>query len=174
MTDSGARLLETLLRGLSHALSNRVTVLEVIAGDVADASPAALPELQREVARLGAMNRSVRAVLDDGAREEPLDLRDVVDAAAELVASCGPSRMPPVVVEGEAPAVREVRWQLVREVAALLLAGDDPAASRVVTLSGDEGEGRIVVRVGDAPPATLRMPTLAERRRRERPRGPAA
>ncbi|HEY0995408.1 MAG TPA: hypothetical protein VGD77_05420 [Gemmatimonadaceae bacterium] len=145
-------VLEPLLRGLAHALANRATALDGLAVEVGEGrSPAGelAAELHAEVARLLAVHRDLRALLPDGAGEEPADLRDLAQEAAS-VAACWPAgSLAPAMVAGDAPAVRVVRSAAVRVIVGMLVHVGPGAPAPEVVLGGDEMAATLRVTRGD-------------------------
>lgn len=146
-------VLEPLLRGLAHALANRATAIEGLAAEVGEeASPA--PELaaglQAEVARLLVVHRDLRALLPDGAGEEPLDLRDVAQEAAAIATYWPAGSLAPAAVAGDAAAVRVPRSVAVRVILGMLVhAGLDGVALQVI-LGGDDAFATVRVAGGES------------------------
>lgn len=145
-------VLEPLLRGLAHALANRATALDGLAHEVADGGAPAQElagELHAEVARLLAVHRDLRALLPDGAGEEPVDLRDVAREALALAAYWPAGSIAPASITGDAPIVRVVHAAATRVVLGMLVhAGIDGPPLELV-LAGDERVATLRVAGGD-------------------------
>lgn len=146
-------VLEPLLRGLAHALANRATAIDGLAAEVAEGGTPArelAAELQAEVARLLAVHRDLRAMLPDGAAEEPLDLRDVAQEAAAIMAYWPAGSPTAATITGDAPAVRVPRSAAVRVLVGMLVhaaAGGGTAPD--VLLDGDADIALVRVTSGE-------------------------
>lgn len=155
-------VLEPLLRGLAHALANRATALDGLAHEVADAGAPAQElagELHAEVARLLAVHRDLRALLPDGAGEEPLDLRDVAREALALAAYWPAGSIAPATITGEAPIVRVTRAAATRVVLGMLVHAGIEGPPLELVLGGDERAATLRVAArGDADRAGGTLP----------------
>ena len=189
---------EDLLKGLVHALNNRVASLSASVelarlGDEEEDLLAVLPE---EIAQLHGVNALFALLPQRKAEAESLELRAVLDDAIRLHEHHPKFRGGQVVLtfEGAPAVVRAPRWALVRAMVMLVHAAKGDARS-------DRGRGDAAIRVGgsdetisvhvsthDAPPAdlvalavrcgggavrrddelVLTLPSLRELRRRER------
>lgn len=188
-------LSESLLRGLVHALNNRLTALAAF-GELAalgDPEFAADRVLPGELGRMQALGALFRLLVNDEGPAEALELRLVTDEALALHAHHAGSRRVRCRVEweGTPPTVRAPRWAILRLLLALVETGrraaeergDDTVVLRVT--ANDEWvalclDGAVPLppsryaigmaeRCGATPsPEAIRLPTLLELRRRER------
>jgi hypothetical protein len=155
---------DALLRGLNHALSNRVGTIGGVAamltpGDTT--SPPLVAALQSEAERLDELLRLYRALpmpIERGA--EPVHVPDVVASAVKLHAHHAELRHVPVrvVADPEALPVRVAPHALLRAV--LLLLAD--ASARLDGAHGDDarGDAGVTVRIGgDAQRTTIAVLT---------------
>lgn len=158
-----------LLRGLAHALSNRVGTVLAAAGLLEPGAPAPAPivtMLRDEAERLDALLALVRQLAGDGSDDaiaEPLHLPDLVPPAVALHAHHPDWRDVPVEVVADpgAPPVRVSHAALLRALLVALSAVKAVASERVrVTWAA---AGSDVVLTIDGPPADavrLRLPAL--------------
>jgi nitrogen-specific signal transduction histidine kinase len=159
--DAWSTLSETLVRGLAHALSNRIATIGTIAEllRVGGDDPVAMAEmLGVETMRLEELLEQMRALsARDTGRQEAMRLTDAVAAAMSLH-SCHPERRAiPVTIEpgDESRPVLGDALRLQRELLLLLDAATQAAmthASRAVRVRfGLEGRRGVVrLSVGDA------------------------
>jgi hypothetical protein len=157
-----ADLMDQALRGLHHALNNRIgslsAVIELLQLDGVPADGSGLEGVAAELARLEECSRLVRLLpRDTAADEEPLILADVIADVLAIhrflhgVREVSVTIVPTRFVE----PVRVERWALVRVLTLLLndakrLAGQLGAGVRVVAESDDEWVS-IEFRVGATP-----------------------
>lgn len=186
---------DALVRGLAHALSNRVSALSMASDELLDEAPAVREEAREriatEVARLAALDRLLKLVpADRGARPQALLPAEVLADAVALHAHHLELRDVPIVeaVDPATPPVRVPRATLLRALVLLLscgrraaggggvvvrLGGDDSALRVAVAPAGDPGEAETLAasldgRVERADGAlTLVLPSLAALRARE-------
>ena len=134
---------ESVLRGLAHALNNRAAALSAVIelSREPDDDPAATREiLEGEMQRVGELVRVVRAIgvpRPDAEAIVPADVAGDVRSILELHADL---RDFTVRVEANgAPAVRVPRWMLMRALVALAATATPPHGERVctLTLTGD-------------------------------------
>lgn len=154
-----------LLRGVTHALGNRVMTIATLAQLVRDegANARAGDALDGEAARLDALLRQLRMLCaHDAGREEPLDLEELAREVAELLHRH---------VEVQGVAWRVLRTALVlpawgdrslvmRMLAVMLVAGARHAQrlgreEGIVEIAGDGAHRTLVVRVGTADAAAF-------------------
>jgi hypothetical protein len=145
-------LLEDLLRGLVHAMNNRLTSLSAFAELAAlDGEDVETDVLRQEISRMHGACALV-ALLVSRSTAEPLEIRPVLDAALEVHAHHPHTRSIPCTVEQHSPVlpVRVPRWALLR-VLLLLIDGakreGDAArlATMCVRITGDETTVRVHV-----------------------------
>lgn len=193
--DDWRTISEDLLKGLVHALNNRVAALSAfvelakLGGE--DEDP--LTVLPLEIAQLHRVNSLFGLLPQRGAESEPLELRAVVDDALRLHEHHPRFRGETVSLtyEGAPGAVRAPRWALMRAMVMLVHAAKRDAGSgreAVVQVRGEDTT--IVVRVATSEEVpkdlealaaqcggrithtsdalVLTMPSLRELRRRER------
>lgn len=144
-----------LVRGLSHALSNRVGALGVLLEIVLD--PDATPgergtyeaQLLKEMAQLATINQQLRLLIPDRTAPEPLLVPDLVDTAVQLAALHRDRRGGElrVTVSGTAVPVRVCRWAMIHAIVALIDVVSRQAGTRAlhVILGGSEREVEILV-----------------------------
>lgn len=144
-----------LVRGLSHALSNRVGALGVLLEIVLD--PEATPEeratyeaqLLKEMAQLAAINQQLGLLAPDRAAPEPLLVPDVVDKAVQLATLHRDRRGGElqVTVSGTAVPVRVCRWAMVHAIVAVIdvVSREAGTCALRVALGGSDGEVEILV-----------------------------
>jgi hypothetical protein len=166
MTDADAALTTTaavweretdaVLRGLAHALSNRVAALVLSAGELTDPDTDVAAEAASRVVREGERLREIDRVLkllprDRRAREEALELREVVDAAVALHRQRADlrDREVRVTVDAGVLPVRVERAALMRALVLLLAVATRPA----------EGDDVLVRVAGDAERAWVEITT---------------
>ena len=144
-------LFEELLRGLVHAISNRITALSAFAELAAmDGEPIEAAMLQEEVMRLHQVSALVGVLATRGDEIEALEVRALLDLALTILSHHPRVRPVPCSVEqcGLVLPVRVPRWALLRllllMVDAAERASDAAQASGVaVQLSGDESTVRV-------------------------------
>jgi hypothetical protein len=195
--DDWRTISEDLLKGLVHALNNRVAALSAFVelAKLGDEEEDPLTVLPLEIAQLHQVNMLFGLLPQRTAEPEPLELRAVFDDALRLHEHHPQFRGEPVSLtfEGAPNAVRAPRWALMRALVMLVHAAKREAKfghgrSAVITVHG--GDTTITVRV-PAPDASsadlealaarcsgrvervndelvLTMPSLRELRRRER------
>jgi hypothetical protein len=200
MTDEGewTPLFEDLLRGLVHAMNNRVTALSAFAELAAvDDEALEINMLRQEIHRLHDVSSLVSVLASRNDETEALEPAAVLEMALEIHSHHPRMRSVPCTLEkaGAILPVRVPRWAMLRlallMVDAAKRAGDDSHATTVaVWLSGND----LVVRVHLVSPeplgsdaadlaarcggvvshangeAMLELPSLLEVRRRERER----
>lgn len=144
-----------LVRGLSHALSNRVGALGVLLEIVLD--PDATPaergtyeaQLLKEMAQLATINQQLRLLIPDRTAPEPLLVPDLVDTAVQLATLHRDRRGGElrVTVSGTAAPVRVCRWAMIHALVALVDVVSRKAGTRAlrVILGGSEREVEILV-----------------------------
>jgi hypothetical protein len=197
--DEWTLLLEDLLRGLVHAMNNRVTALSAFAEMAAmDNETLDVDMLRHEINRLHAVSSMVGVLALRSSEREALELSGVLDVALNVHSHHPRIRSLPCIVEktGAVLPVRVPRWALLRlallMVDAAKRAGIAADADTVtVRLSGDDAIVR--VRVVSTKPlgayamslaalcggelgyangeALLELPSLLEVRRREKTAG---
>jgi hypothetical protein len=187
---------DAVLRGLTHALSNRAGTLGAVAGMLAPGEPVSTPvaaAVQDETGRLDGVLALYRLLpLDRGAGAEPLHLPDLVPAVVELHGHHAGLRDVPCAVEPDpdAPPVVAPHSALAHALLVLLAAGAragggegarlrwarDGEDQVVITVDGAaEGAGAAAWLLGDSATvavadgsgaATVALPTLTAARRR--------
>lgn len=190
---------DALVRGLAHALSNRVAALSLAADDLADESPDVAAEararLAGEVERLATIDRLLKLVPGDrAARAQALLPGEVLADALALHAHHLELREVTLrgAADASAPPVRVPRALLLRALVLLLSAGRRAAGGGAVsvTMDGDASALRVVVSPAGDPGeaadlaaaiggrielaegrATMSLPSLQAVRERERPSG---
>jgi hypothetical protein len=189
---------EELLKGLVHALNNRVAALSAFVelARLGDEEEDPLTVLPAEIEQLHRVNALFGLLPQRAAEAESLELRAVLDDAVRLLEHHPQQRGEQVFMsfEGAPGAVRAPRWALVRVMVMLLHAAMREARSghegggAVIRVRGDEVTVSVNVRTSVAPSADLEalaarcggevaranhelvltMPSLRELRRRER------
>lgn len=190
------RLSEELLRGLVHAMNNRVTALSAFAElAVLDGEPLEPSVLRQELTRLHGVNTLIGIMSSRNEEPEALEVRAVLEVALDLHQHHPRMRSVPCTIElsGAVLPVRVPRWALLR---LLLIMVDDAkragAAAGMgavaVHISGDESLVRARIcateSLGDDAATltaqcggtlvagdvgvTLELPSLLEVRRRDR------
>lgn len=193
--DAGAAewlaLSESLVRGLVHALNNRLTALSALAelsamGDEQFTVDRVLPA---EVLRLQELSALFRLLVSDEGAGEAMELAPVLDEALALQEHHAGLRgvRCTVALDGASPTLRAPHWALLRLVLVLLenargaslAVGRDSATLRVgadehwITLDSGAAPSPYALAMarrcgaGDDVTGVLRIPTLLERRRRE-------
>lgn len=184
---------DALLRGLAHALSNRVAALTLASEEFgvsdADVVAEARARVDEEVARLREVDRLLKLLPADGrARRDPLLPAEVLADAVALHAHHLELRDVPIVIEasGEPTPVRVVRSTLLRTFCVLLSAARRASGGGAVTArlqaSADEvrfecvphgdayGAAALATVIGgEMDGATLVLPSLAALRASEGP-----
>ena len=187
---------EDLLKGLVHALNNRVAALSAFVelaklGDEEDP----LTVLPAEIAQLHQVNALFGLLPQRTAEPEPLELRPVFDDALRLHEHHPRFRGASVSLtfEGAPAAVRAPRWALMRAIVMLVHAAKHHASSvhgaeAAIRVRGDDTTVGVRVRTHERSPGdldalaaecggrmarmndelVLTMPSLRELRRRER------
>ena len=192
-------LLEDLLRGLVHAMNNRVTALSAFAELAAlDDEALEIDMLRHEIHRLHAVSSLVSVLASRSRETEALELDAVLEMALEIHSHHPRMRSVPCTLEkaGAILPVRVPRWALLRLTllmidAATRAGGASHATAVAIWLSGND----VVVRLHLVSPeplgadatelaglcggvlahangeAVLELPSLLELRRRENSRG---
>jgi hypothetical protein len=192
-------LLEDLLRGLVHAMNNRVTALSAFAELAAlDEGGLEVDMLRNEIQRLHAVSSLVSVLASRNDELEALELSAVLEKALEIHSHHPRMRSALCTVEkaGSILPVRVPRWALMRLVllmvdAAKRAGGASDASTVAVRLSGNDAVVRLHLmsreplgvdaadlarRCGGVVShangeAVLELPSLLELRRREKARG---
>jgi hypothetical protein len=202
--DDWRTISEDLLKGLVHALNNRVAALSAVVelAKLGDDEEDPLVALPLEIAQLHQVNALFGLLPQRSAEPEPLELRVVLEDAVGLHEHHPRFRGEPVrsTFEGPPAAVRAPRWALLRAIVMLVHAakreaGAEPGREAVVRVSGDDASVAVHVRTAELPSPDLEalaahcggavtrahdelvltLPSLRELRRRERDaRGEAA
>jgi hypothetical protein len=150
---------DAVLRGLTHALSNRVGTVAAVAGMLAPGEPVSGPvagALRDESARLEEVLALYRLLpLDAGAEPEPLFLPDLIPAVVELHSHNGAYRDQPVAVEGapDAPPVLVPHSAFAQALLVLLAAGAEAGGAARLRWDGAAGGDRVALTVDAASPA---------------------
>jgi hypothetical protein len=161
---------EDLLKGLVHALNNRVAALSAFVelAKLGDEEEDPLTVLPLEIAQLHQVNLLFGLLPQRSAEPEPLELRAVLDDALRLHEHHPQFRGEPVSLafEGAADAVRAPRWALMRALVMLVHAAKRGAASghgrsAVITVHG--GDTTITVRVPTREASSADLEALAAR-----------
>jgi hypothetical protein len=192
-------LLEDLLRGLVHAMNNRVTALSAFAELAAvDDGALEIDMLRQEIHRLHAVSSLVSVLASRNDELEALEVSAVLDMALEIHSHHPRMRSVPCTLEkaGAILPVRVPRWALLRLTllmidAAKRAGGESHATTVAVWLSGDDAVVRLHL-VSPQPlgvaaadlarrcggvmsyangEVVLELPSLLELRRREKARG---
>ena len=196
--DDWRTISEDLLKGLVHALNNRVAALSAfveltkLGGGEEEDSLTVLPQ---EIAQLHQVNALFGLLPQRGSEPEPLELRAVFDDAVRLHEHHPRFRGEPVSLtfDGAPGAVRAPRWALMRAMVMLVHAAKSEARSErgrgaAVRVHGDDTTVAVHVPTSEVSPAdldalaaqcggritrasdelVLTMPSLRELRRRER------
>jgi hypothetical protein len=189
-------LSEALLRGLVHALNNRLTAISAfvelaVAGDEEFAVQRVLPA---ELARLQDVGGLFRLLVGNEGAPEAMELGPVLEDALALHVQNPTLRgvRCAVVRAGASPTVRVPRWALLRLLLVMLESGKraaEAAKRETTTLRVESDEAWVTLRIegsalspygavmaclcGAAPDTqagadSVRIPTLLEVRRRER------
>ena len=188
--DDWATLSNDLLQGLVHALNNRLSALGALMelARLRDETMDPLAELPAEIGQLEGLTGLFALLPERRTGAEALELSVALDDAVRLHEQHLRLRAERCEVryEGTPPPVRAPRWALVRTLvmlvhaakrsgAPLIVRTDDTAVSVCVRSAGGpsrdllaagEQAGGVVGREDEL--LTLRLPTLAELRRRER------
>ncbi len=196
MNGRWARLSEELLRGLVHAMNNRVTALSAFAELAAlDGEPLEPAVIRQEITRLHGVNALIGVMSARNEEPEALEIRAVLEVALNLHQHHPRMRSVPCTMEqsGVVLPVRVPRWALLR---LLLIMVDDARRAGaaegkeavVVRISGDESRVRASIcsaePLGDDAAAlaalcggtlvagngevAVELPSLLELRRRDR------
>ncbi|MEO8334700.1 MAG: hypothetical protein ABI664_07000 [bacterium] len=193
-----SHLFEDLLRGLVHAMNNRVTALSAFAELAAvDDDALEIDMLRHEIHRLNDVTTFVSVLATRTEETEALELSAVLETALEIHANHPRMRSAPCTLEktGTILPVRVPRWAMMRlallMVDATKRAGTTSRAAAVaIRLSGTDAVVRVHVVTpeplsGDATSlaalcggviahgngeAVLELPSLPELRRREKTR----
>ncbi|MDB4889797.1 MAG: hypothetical protein JWL61_1652 [Gemmatimonadetes bacterium] len=191
-------LFEDLLRGLVHAMNNRVTALSAFAELAAvDDGALEIDMLRHEIHRLHEVSALVSVLASRSDELESLELSAVLELALEIHSHHPRMRSVPCTLEkaGAILPVRVPRWAMLRLALLMIDAAkragiESHAAAVAVWLSGDEAAVRLhlvtseamgvdaaalATRCGGAlsyanREAVLELPSLLEIRRREKPR----
>lgn len=198
MGDEGtwSPLLEDLLRGLVHAMNNRVTALSAYAELASvDEESLEVDMLRREIQRLHQVSSFVSALATRSDEREALELSGVLELALEIHSHHPRMRSVPCTLEtaGAVLPVRVPRWAMLRLVLLMIdaakRAGSAASANAVaMRLSGTDAAVRL--QFASAKPlgldavelsrhcggtlshangqAVLELPSLLELRRREK------
>jgi hypothetical protein len=155
--DDWRTISEELLKGLVHALNNRVAALSAFVelAKLGDEEEDPLTVLPAEIAQLHQVNALFGLLPERRAQAESLELRAVLDDAIRLHEHHPRLRGGQVVVtfEGAPDVVRAPRWALVRVMVMLVHAAKRQAES-------DPGPGGAAVRVhGDDETISVHVPT---------------
>lgn len=194
--DEWTLLSESLIRGLIHALNNRLTSLSAFAelAAMGDEEFALVTILPAELKRLHQVSANLRLLLREETPPEALEVGSLIDDALALhehMTRARPVRCE-VVREGAPTPVRVTRWILFRLLVVLIeegkraaeLAGRESIVLRVASI----GDGLLLAVEGAAPTpyatalsaqcsatiglegggAVVRLPSLAALRGRER------
>lgn len=188
---------EDLIKGLVHALNNRVAALSAFVelAKLGDDEEDPLAVLPTEIAQLHQVNALFGLLPQRAAESEPLELRAVLDDAVRLHEHHPRFRSEPVSLtfEGAPGAVRAPRWALLRAIVMLVHAAKRDAAAghgRPATIRVHADDTTVAVHVRTPGPLSpdfeslaalcggrmacagdelvLTMPSLRELRRRER------
>ena len=195
--DDWRTISEDLLKGLVHALNNRVAALSAfvelakLGGDEEDP----LAVLPQEIGQLHQVNALFGLLPQRGSEPEPLELRAVFDDALRLHEHHPRFRGEPVSLtfEGAPGAVRAPRWALMRAMVMLVHVAKREARSEhgrgaIIRVEGDDTTIAVHVPTSEAPSGDLEalatqcggwmactsdglvltVPSLRELRRRER------
>jgi len=139
---------ESVLRGLAHALNNRAAALSAVIelSRDPDDDPAATREiLQGEMDRVAELVRVVRGIGVPRAEVEAFSPGDLADDLRSLLSLHADLRDLSVRVDAaDAPPVRVERWMLLRALLALAATSTPPPGERTVSLTVS-GEGDWVV-----------------------------
>ena len=154
--DDWRTISEDLLKGLVHALNNRVAALSAfvelakLGGDEEDP----LAVLPQEIAQLHQVNALFGLLPQRGSEPEPLELRAVFDDALRLHEHHPLFRGEPVSLtfEGAPGAVRAPRWALMRTMVMLVHAAKRGA-------SAANGRGALIRVRGDDATIAVHVPT---------------
>lgn len=180
---------ESVLRGLAHALNNRAAALSAVIelSSEPDDDPAATRQiLVEEMSRVQDLVKVVRAVGVPRPGSEAIAPGDLAPEIQSVLALHADLKDRTVRIDGSAaPAVRVPRWMLARALVSLAASAVPPAGERSVTLTiGEDGDwmvarvpgGRsgyaneLAAAMGGEPLADasgFRIPTLEAIRRRE-------
>jgi len=139
-------LLEDLLRGLVHAMNNRVTALSAYAELAAvDDDALEVSMLRQETLRLHQVSSLISALATRSDEREALELGGVVDLALEIHSHHPRMRSVPCALEkiGAVLPVRVPRWAMLRLAlimidAAKRAAGETSSGTVVMWLSGSD------------------------------------
>ncbi len=154
---SWSTLLEALLRGASHALSNRVAALSAVSELRAIGDEEAQALLPHEIAELHELNRRLRLLAsDENALPEALELESVLQDAAAVMALHPLAREIPWKVRktGTPGPVRVERWVCVRLFVML-------AASMLGRVAGHDHPEMAFEVSGDAQSTTVTLHSSA-------------
>ncbi|MFL5617862.1 MAG: hypothetical protein ACJ79A_05630 [Gemmatimonadaceae bacterium] len=196
--DDWRTISEELLKGLVHALNNRVAALSAFVelAKLGDEQEDPLTVLPTEIVQLHRVNALFGLLPQRSVEAEPLELRAVLDDAVRLHEHHPRFRGGQVSLtfEGAPGAVRAPRWALVHAMVMLVHAAKREAGSErdggaaAIRVHGDEETVSVRVATRNAPSADLEalavrcggrvtrtddelvltMPSLRELRRRER------
>ena len=157
---------EELLKGLVHALNNRVAALSAFVelARLGDEEEDPLTVLPTEIEQLHRVNALFGLLPQRAAEPESLELRAVLDDALHLLEHHPQLRggqQVTIAFEGAPGAVRAPRWALVRVMVMLLHAAKREATSghegdgAVIRVRGDKLTVSVYVRTSEAPSADL-------------------
>ena len=168
--DDWRTISEDLLKGLVHALNNRVAALSAFVelAKLGDEEEDPLTVLPLEIAQLHQVNSLFGLLPQRSAEPEPLELRAVFDDALRLHEHHPQFRGEPVdlTFEGAPGAVRAPRWALMRALVMLVHAAKREARSgrargAVILVHG--GDTTIAVRVPTSEASSADLDELAQR-----------
>ena len=168
--DDWRTISEDLLKGLVHALNNRVAALSAFVelAKLGDEEEDPLTVLPLEIAQLHQVNTLFGLLPQRSAEPEPLELRAVFEEALRLHEHHPRFRAEPVdlTFEGAPNAVRAPRWALMRLLVMLVHAAKREARSgrvrgAVVRVHG--GDTTITVRIPTSEASSADLAMLAER-----------
>ena len=168
--DDWRTISEDLLKGLVHALNNRVAALSAFVelAKLGDEEEDPLSVLPLEITQLHQVNTLFGLLPQRTAEPEPLELRAVFDDALRLHEHHPQFRGEPVDLEFEgAPgAVRAPRWALMRALVMLVHAAKREARSgraRAAVILVRGGDTTIAVRVPTSEASSADVDELAQR-----------
>ena len=167
--DDWRTISEDLLKGLVHALNNRVAALSAFVelAKLGDEEEDPLTVLPLEIAQLHQVNTLFGLLPQRSAEPEPLELRAVFDDALRLHEHHPQFRGEPVdlTFEGAPGAVRAPRWALMRALVMLVHAAKREARSgrgRGAVIRVHGGDTTIAVRVTTSEASSADLDALAE------------
>ena len=168
--DDWRTISEDLLKGLVHALNNRVAALSAFVelAKLGDEEEDPLTVLPLEIAQLHQVNTLFGLLPQRSAEAEPLELRALFDDALRLHEHHPQFRGEPVdlTFDGAPGAVRVPRWALMRALVMLVHAAKREARSgrgRGAVIRVHGGDATIAVRVQTSEATSADLDALAER-----------